>query len=465
MERQARPRGRRRLAGAALAAALLAAACSFEVTNPGPVQDQFLGGPLARAGIVAGIQRALLDAHYDTDRNGASGAREIFPGGNVGRHGVNNSERQGIYDMTITNGYWSTGQNARWLAEDAIARFKASMSQTEFDGSLHAGMANLWAGYANRHMGEHFCQAVIDGGPLLNKSEYFARADTFFTRALTIFTTLGTAAANVQLQRAARAGRASARAHLGQWTTAAADAAAIPAGFVYYLEFFNLEEAQWNSWVAATASEPFRTITVWNTFYQSYFQSTGDPRVRWDLHPTQVYGSALVAPYGNVLFYRQRKYTDRENDVRLSSWGEMQLILAEERLVAGDAPGALAIINALRATYRTVVQPGITAGTVTAGQALPPWTGSTLVEVGTAFKKEHGIELWLEGRRLGARHRWVLQNLPGDLTAWELPSTTAPVHNPPANPTTTVTAGTLLSPNSTLCMAVPQSERDLNPNF
>src|SRR5688572_29527916 len=202
-------------------------ACNFEVTNPGPVQDRFLDGPLAREGIVAGVQRALLDAHYDTDRNGASGAREIFPGGNVGRHGVNNSERQGIYDETVTNGYWNVGQNARWLAENAIDRFRTSMTPTEYAASSVAGRANLYAGFINRHMGEHFCQAVINGGELKPHTEFFVRADTFFTRAIAILT----AANQPALVNAARAGRASVRADLGRWADAVADAAAIPNTF------------------------------------------------------------------------------------------------------------------------------------------------------------------------------------------------------------------------------------------
>lgn len=441
-------------ARAAILAVLLALpACSFEVTNPGPVQDQFLDGPLARAGIVSGVQRALLDAHYDTDRNGASGAREIFPGGNVGRHGVNNAERQGLYGMTVTGGYWNAGQNARWLAENAVNRFRTSMPAAEYGASPLSGRANLYAGYANRHMGEHFCEAVIDGGPLQPKNEYFVRADTFFARAMSILT----AANQPTLAMAARAGRASVRAHLANWSGATADAAGIPNSFRFYLEFFNLEEAQWNSWVAATASEPFRTITTWNTFYESYFRNTGDPRVRWDKHPTQQFGSALVAPWGNIPFYRQRKYLTREDDVVLSSGREMRLIEAEALLVAGDWQGAMTAINALRTSVNAIVEPGITAATVVAGTPLQPWTANNIDDAGAAFKQEHGIELWLEGRRLGARHRWNVQQLPGALTVWEVPSTTAPVHERGA--------GTLLSPNSSVCMAVPQSERDLNPNI
>lgn len=443
-----------------LALVLPLTACDFEVTNPGPVQDKFLDGPLAYDGIVAGAQRALLDAHYDNDLNNASGAREIFPGGNVGRHGVNNSERQGVFDMTVTATYWNTGQNARWLAEQAVSRFQTAMGAA-YNSSKHAGLANLYAGYANRHMGELFCEAVIDGGPLLPYSEYFVRAERYFTDAMAILT----AANQPTSATAAQAGRASVRLDLGKFAEAAADAGPIANSFKYVLDFFNLEETQWNFWVAATASEPFRTITTWNTFYESYFKTTGDPRTPWDLHPTQKFGSALVAPWGSIPFYRQKKYLTRDDDQNLSSGPEMRLIQAEALLQAGDWQQAMTLINTLRTTYRAITIAGITDPSVVAGTALQPWTANNLVEAGTAFKKEHGIQLWLEGRRFGARHRWDVQQLPGDLTIWEVPSTTAPVHDLGTSACGPTCAGTLLSPSSTVCMEVPRSERQLNPNI
>lgn len=444
---------KRRLVIAGSTLLMLTGGCNFEVSNPGPVQDEFLNGPFAYEGVAAGVQRALLDAHYDTDRNSAAGVREIFPGGNVARLGVNNSERQGIFDQLSTTAYWNMGQNARWLAENAVVRFKSSMTATQYAASVPAATVNLFAGYSNRHMGEMFCQAVVDGGPILPYTEYLNRADSFFTAAITI----ATAANRTDLAMAARAGRASVRAGLNKWTEAVADAAGIPNTFTYKLQFFNLEEIQWNSWVGATASEPFRTITTWNTFYESYFQTTGDPRVAWDKHPTQQFGSALVAPWGNIPFYRQRKYLTRDDDVNLSSGREMRLIEAEAALQAGRWQDAMTIINALRTSVNSTTIAGITASTVVAGRPLPVWTAANLEEAGAAYKREQGIELWLEGRRMGARRRWNEQKLPGALTMWEVPSTTAPVHEKGA--------GTLLVPNAAVCMDIPLTERQLNPNI
>lgn len=443
-------------AGVALLALVLPiTACSFEVTNPGPVQDKFLDGPLAFDGIVAGAKRALLDAHFDTDRNGASGAREIFPAGNVGNKGVDNSPRVGIYDMTVTNGYWSSSSGARWLSENAVARLKASLGAA-YATNINAGTANLVAAYANRHLGETFCETVIDGGPLLPFTESLNRADTLFTNALAIFT----AANNANLRNAALAGRASVRANLNNWAGAMADAALIPTTFRYVLEYFNLEDLQFNSWVSASGYfGPFRTMSAWNTFYESYFQATGDPRTPWETVTGVPFGSAQVAPYGNIPWYRQRKYTTGDDDQALSTGREMRLLEAEYRLLQGNFAAAMTIINGLRTSINAIVIPGVTNAGVVAGTPLQPWTPAptNVVEAGTAYKKESGIELWLEGRRLGARSRWARQALPGTLTVWEVPSTTAPLH--------IRGAGTLLSLNSTLCMAVGKTERDLNENI
>ena len=441
------------VAGAAIVALLLPlTACNFEVTNPGPVQDKFLDGPLAYDGIVAGVKRALLDAHFDTDRNGASGVREIFPAGNVGNKGVDNSPRVGIYDQTVTNSWWNSSSNARWLAENAVARLKASLGAA-YPTSINAGTANLFAGYANRHLGETFCEAVIDGGPILPFTEFLNRADTLFTNALAIFT----AANNASLKNAALAGRASVRADLNNWTGAMADAALVPTSLKYVLEYFNLEDLQFNSWVSASGYfGPFRTISTWNTFYETYFQQTGDPRTPWETVAGVPFGSAQVAPYGNIPWYRERKYTTGEDDQNLSTGREMRLLEAENQLRLGNFAAAMTIINANRTSVNAITIAGITNAGVVAGTPLQPWTPAptTLIEAGTAYKKESGIELWLEGRRMGARSRWARQNLPGDLTVYEVPSTTAPVH--------IRGAGTLLSTASTLCMSVGKTERDLN---
>ncbi|MEO5589028.1 MAG: RagB/SusD family nutrient uptake outer membrane protein, partial [Gemmatimonadaceae bacterium] len=79
----------------------------------------------------------------------------------------------------------------------------------------------------------------------------------------------------------------------------------------------------------------------------------------------------------------------------VSGW-EMRLIEAEAKLVSGDIAGAMAIINVRRSALNV---PLVTATTPDAA-----WT---------ALKRERGIELWLEARRMGDLRRWKAANRPG----------------------------------------------------
>jgi hypothetical protein len=69
---------------------------------------------------------------------------------------------------------------------------------------------------------------------------------------------------------------------------------------------------------------------------------------------------------------------------------------------------------------------------------LAPWTATNATEAWTALKRERGIELWLEGRRLGDFRRWAALNRPGDQE----------------NMT-----------GRNLCFPIPLSELETNPNL
>jgi starch-binding outer membrane protein, SusD/RagB family len=81
-------------------------------------------------------------------------------------------------------------------------------------------LAQLYAGFSNRIMGEMFCDAVIDGGPLEPHTAFSERAVGFFDDAAQTAQAGGHTASEL----AALAGRAQARLMLGQWDQAVADA-------------------------------------------------------------------------------------------------------------------------------------------------------------------------------------------------------------------------------------------------
>jgi hypothetical protein len=109
----------------------------------------------------------------------------------------------------------------------------------------------------------------------------------------------------------------------------------------------------------------------------------------------------------------------------------MRLIEAEAKLRNSDVAGAMALINQVRSNA------GVT-GTLTATDLTDAWR---------LLKRERGIELWLEARRLGDMRRWKESNTPGALDPLELPGANSHLQR------------------QDLCFPIARSERETNPNL
>lgn len=368
--------------------AIAVAACNWDVTNPGPVQDSYLDQPSAHEALVNGASRALSNALGWIAYTGGVAALELQGSGNITQFGVTLLQREGTLSPNEdeTDEHWSRAQRARWVAEEAVRRIEGALGE-EFGRSALAARALLYVGYANRLLGENMCAAVIDGGGAEPRSVYFDRAHAAFSRAVEI----AAAAGDADLSRAAYAGRASVRVWRDDWAGAAADAAEVPVDFEFDAIYSDLEIDQYNRIYWAGANAPFRAATVWSTFYEEYYEQTGDPRVAWSFDPDTPTGDGSDIP-----FYRQEKYRSRTDPVRLSSGREMRLIEAEKLLRDGDWPGAVSILNGLRG-----------------GVGLPAESPGSAEAAWTMLRRERAVELWLEGRQLGDVFRWEQEGAPG----------------------------------------------------
>jgi len=449
--------------GLLVAGLLLVVACDTSVTNPGLVPDDALDRPEAWPAIVIGARRALADALGSASGTGgqvlywgAAVSYEINPAGSTGSFGIPPDVQGGSLGEQTTNADWTSSNQARFVAEAAIRRFRRVMPDTLFAKSILVAQAYLYAGYANRLLGENFCQSVIpienpDGslapGFLGSHTLYFLRADTAFTNAIAVATASGKAdTATTSLIRAARAGRASVRADLatyGQasWSDAVTDAALVPDTTTFRVPYSSQNTDQYNYLYWARAATPYRAHTQWGTFFEDYYRTTRDPRVPWD--STALTGDAAVGKFGgSVPFWPEAKYTKTTDPVRLSSGWEMRLIEAEAALVAGDTATARAKMN----LHRTAL-------------ALPGVTFANPTEAWTALKTERAIELWLEARRLGDLRRWIDNSVPGTPPDGLYRANTSDVLH--ATPIETMTSPVARS----LCFAVGKNERDTNPNI
>jgi hypothetical protein len=182
---------------------------------------------------------------------------------------------------------------------------------------------------------------------------------------------------------------------LGQPAAAAVDAAKIPAGFVVNMstDAINVRRQNWvfvsinnSSW--STIDPSFRGLTI---------GTAPDPRVA-----VTNTGKNGTAP--NTQVWTADKYPALATVMPIARYAEAQLIIADAKLAASDIPGAVAAINAARATHTGV--PAYDA------------TGQSAAQVLTQLQEDRRRELFLEGHRLGDIRRYGIPILPAAGSAY-----------------------------------------------
>jgi hypothetical protein len=358
-------KGGRWLSGA-LAACLVLVACDTDVTNPGPVQDDFLNNPEAQPAMVQGALRALGDALNWTAYTSGAVAREIHPSGSTGSFGITIRQQRGELRDDEINTQW---ENARLLAEN-------------------------------------MCESVFDGGSAGSNDEYTNRAIQWFDRAVS--------SSDAELKMAALSGRASMKVWMGDWAGAVSDASQVPTAFSYTLDYHDIgDEEQANRIHRSTLGQPYKAHTAWSTWIGGdddqigpigqevdvlgNVVTPGDPRVSF--RKTDENGDAAIDCCGSVPWWPQWKHNRNDAPIELASGVEMRLVEAEDMIRNGDVAGAMAKINEVRA------RPGV---------GLPALTAANADEARVHLKAEYRNELWLEGRRLPQLWRWERTSFGGD---------------------------------------------------
>lgn len=392
-------RNMRAFRGAALVGgALLVAGCGdlLKVTNPGPIEDKNLDSPSAVPGLVTGMSADLSSALGDIVYATSIMADELAHGGSYTQEGL---WYRGIIRPEDINGYWATMQRARWVAEQGIERMKA-IEGYDYATDPLSTRANIYAGYANRLLGENVCQAVIDGGAAQEHEVHFQRAESYFKEAIT----LAADQEESDLETAARAGLASVLAWQDKWDDAATEAALVPTDFRFDA-IFSINSGRENNYLVVESNTSCtgcrRELTVYNTPWAD--RDRNDPRVPWTIPLSS--GQPMKGQDGKTLFYQQMKYADLGADIPLAKGTEMLLLRAEAELrkLAPDLSIAMGLINDQRAHYSLA--------------ALP--TPTTAAEVWAILQVERGAVVWLEARRFWDLRRWNAEALIGNWKSTE----------------------------------------------
>jgi starch-binding outer membrane protein, SusD/RagB family len=361
-------------------------------------------------------------------------ANYVVAGGLVGDELLNSNLSNRLWDYdrrTILpiNTVYSTvtcGDDPTVYTVLSIARYDADNALRLLDGWTDAEVpdrtqliatAAAYAGYSLVLLGEGMCSAALDVGPELTPAQLLTEAEARFTRAIEAATAVGDSG----ILNLALVGRARARLGLGDRPGAAADAALIPAAFRVDATYSAAKPQRENQVYTFISQDLLGTVDV--PFRGLEFGGVPDSRVA-------VIDAGIVGADEATPMFLPAKYSAFESPIRMASWQEAQLILAEAAVAGGDVDGAVSIINTLHTD----------AG-------LPPYAGGTADEVMNQVVEERRRELFLEGQRLG------------DIIRYGLPLSPAP-----GTPFSTG-AGFSGTYGTQVCFPLPAVERNNNPNI
>ena len=364
----------------------VACACSnlTDVAAPDVVQlsslDNAAGAEALRVGSVSAF--ALMYAGAEQGQITISGAlADEFYNAATGAIALAEADLRSVPEPSIAYPY-------RMLQRSRLDARRAVAALEQFAPAARAKIAEQFAlaGYTEIFLGENMCSGIplgeiVDGNPLygdpLSTDELFARAVADFDSAIVY------AADSMRLLGLAQVGRGRALLNRGLFAAAALGVATVATPYTYSLQY---SAAQPNGVFTVINTSRYITVSDREGVNGLDFRSARDPRV-----PTTLVGKGLDGVTDLYLFAR---YASVTSPVVLASGTEARLIGAEAALRAGDASGALQILNAQRATV-----PGL---------APLPLEPTPDAQVDQLFR-ERAFWLFATGHRQGDLRRLVRQ--------------------------------------------------------
>jgi hypothetical protein len=314
----------------------------LEVQLPGSVPSDKLDDPTLAQVLVSSVAADFECAYNNYTFGASSQSDEMWSAsGNVTMRNWGQQKIYADFDNYVNGscggggyGLWRTLHAARFQAESNFERI-SGFADADVDGK-NGKLATVaaYGGYTYTFFGETFCQVAFDGGSAVDPSESLAIAEERFGAAID----LAQQAGNADILNLARVGRARVRLDLGRYADASADAAAVPAGFVFWVTRGDEDPSRQNK--GKTLWDEGGHATVTPGFRGLEWKGVEDPR-------TIVRDVGRVGLDGVTELFLSDKYPARNSPIRLASWEEAQLIVAEAAARSGNNATAVAIINAM----------------------------------------------------------------------------------------------------------------------
>lgn len=425
------------------------AACGFNdplrIEDPSVLTGDELSGTGAVSATINGIVGAFHEAYDDYVRYACMFTDECILAGTFPSRVEVDDRRILPSNVSLDDEIYEDVHTARFLADKTAEEFPGQLQDPELESVrdlLWIGIAagKLYGAYSRVLLAELYCESALDAGPYLLSDARMAEALNIFQEAEQA---AADAAANVQSSsNAARAGDlgstaivGQARAHLwlGQYTEADADAARVPAGFDFFSEYSENDNATRNElhsfswglggqvirWTVGDGSSAER-----NRERFPYF-------VEWvtlDLIDS-LPGPAFVAFNSAIPVKLQLAYRTGASPMLLASKAEADMIQAEVAIREGRIGDANTIVNGYRAGW--IRQSGPDQGTplpaidfAAVGDLNGDGTANGLQDQLWQFAQEKNRELWLTGERQATLRRFRVEfgintaNSAGGLNMW-----------------------------------------------
>lgn len=323
---------------------LAVSACSglTDVPAPDVVQlsslDNAAGAEALRVGSISGFALVYVGAELGQGQITTSGAlADEFFNASTAVGALAEADLRLVPEPSLAYPYRAL-QRSRLDARRTVAALE------RFAPAARAKIAEQFAlaGYTEVFLGENMCSGiplgqVVEGNPAfgepLSTDELFAHAVADFDSAMVYATD------SARILGLAQVGRGRALLDRGRFAEAATAVAAVPTSYAYALQY---SATQPNGVFTVSSTSRILTVSDREGGTGLDFRSARDPRV-----PTTLVGKGFDGVTDLYLFTR---YASVSSPAVLASGVEARLIEAEAALRGGDAPAALQILNALRAT-------------------------------------------------------------------------------------------------------------------